>query len=156
MHPERRRADAALGTASDVAPRVWLGASVAVILLAVVPWTDFVSHSHWGKVQWVPFLSPPVTIQDIVGNVSLYLPFGYAYARQRTRQSGVLSRVAGFAAVLSLLTEWTQLYSHSRFPSVQDAACNVVGAMCGAWWAKSQWGGSGHRHTVDGPTSHDT
>ena len=53
----------------------------AVILAVTVPWTDFVGHTHWGKVQWIPFVSPPVKPLDIAGNVLLYLPFGYCWTR---------------------------------------------------------------------------
>lgn len=100
----------------------------AVILAATVPWTDLVGHTHWGKVQWVPFRSPPVKMFDVLVNVLLYMPFGYAWLRvswARTR----LWQAAALAFVLSFAVESSQLYSHSRFPSVQDVLCNV----CGAW-----------------------
>jgi VanZ family protein len=126
-----------------VTPRFWFGVSVALVLLAVVPWTDIVTHSHWGKVQWFPFMSPPVKIRDILVNVALYLPFGYSCAAAlRVRRPAVV-RVALLAAALSVITEVTQVYSHSRFPSVQDVTCNVFGAVCGAWWAKSSKGVGG-------------
>jgi glycopeptide antibiotics resistance protein len=112
-----------------------LAAWVAVILAAVVPWTDYVGHSHWGKVQWIPFSSPPVKPIDIIANVLLYLPFGYlGVAGSGSRRRGWI--VVGIAAVLSLLTEWTQVYSHYRFPSMQDALCNIAGAWLGAWYCR--------------------
>lgn len=109
---------------------------IAVILAAVVPW-DFVGHSHWMKVQWIPFSSPPVKPIDIVANVALYLPFGYLVAARSANPRRPWIAIA-LAAVLSLATEWTQVYSHSRFPSVQDVLCNVVGAWVGAWGAGRQ------------------
>jgi glycopeptide antibiotics resistance protein len=130
-------ATTALSTSSDIASRVGISLSIAIIVLVVVPWSDVVTHSHWGKVQWVPFLSPPVKIRDIVGNVALYLPFGYTSARQMIRANATVPRVAALAALLSLATEWTQLYSHSRFPSMQDVVCNVMGAACGCLLANA-------------------
>lgn len=106
----------------------------AVIMAATVPWTDLVGHTHWGKVQWLPFLSPPVKMFDVLVNVLLYMPFGYAWLRVswlRTR----LWQAAALAFVLSVAVEWTQLYSHSRFPSVQDVLCDVSGAWIGGWLA---------------------
>jgi glycopeptide antibiotics resistance protein len=106
----------------------------AVIIAATVPWTDLVGHTHWRKVQWVPFRSPPVKAIDVVVNVLLYLPFGYAWRRAlgpRTRHW----QAAALALVLSVTVEWTQLYSHSRFPSVQDVLCDVCGAWVGGWLA---------------------
>jgi len=106
----------------------------AVILAATVPWTDLVGHTHWSKVQWIPFKSPPVKAIDIVINVVLYVPFGFAWMRA----SPFCARpwhAAALAFVLSFAVEWSQLYSHSRFPSVQDVLCNVCGAWVGAWLA---------------------
>jgi hypothetical protein len=30
---------------------------------------------------------------------------------------------------VSIAGEWTQLYSHRRFPSATDVACNLAGAL---------------------------
>ena len=57
--------------------RIVFGVWTAVIVAATVPWTDLVGHTHWGKVQWIPFVSPPVKLLDVVGNILLYAPFGY-------------------------------------------------------------------------------
>ena len=115
-------------------PRVFLGAWIALIILAVVPWFDFQNHTHWMNVQWIPFVSPPVKLGDILVNVALYWPFGYLFAAQAS-DNGSWKRAAAYALVLSLITEWTQLYSHSRFPSLQDVTCNVAGAIWGARFA---------------------
>jgi hypothetical protein len=106
----------------------------AVIVAATVPWTDLVGHTHWRKVQWLPFLSPPVKVIDVIVNVLLYVPFGYAWVRA----SPIRARLwhgAAVACALSVAVEWSQLYSHSRFPSVQDVLCNVCGAWVGGWLA---------------------
>ena len=106
----------------------------AVILAATVPWTDLVGHTHWRKVQWVPFKSPPVKAFDIAVNVLLYVPLGYAWGRASPLRAR-LWHAAALAFVLSFAVEWSQLYSHSRFPSVQDVLCNVCGALIGGWLA---------------------
>ncbi len=106
----------------------------AVIVAATVPWTDFVGHTHWQKVQWIPFRSPPVRLLDVVVNIVLYLPFGYQLVRASASRARVWHAVA-LAGALSLTVEWSQLYSHSRFPSLQDVVCNILGSWIGAWWA---------------------
>jgi glycopeptide antibiotics resistance protein len=116
-----RRFRAAIGCA------VWS----AVIVAATAPWTDFVGHTHWQKVQWIPFRSPPVKLLDVVVNTLLYLPLGYTLA-STFGSRGRVWRAVALAAALSLLVEWSQLYSHFRFPSVQDVICNVSGAWAGA------------------------
>jgi glycopeptide antibiotics resistance protein len=113
-------------------PRVRLAAWVLLICAVVVPWSDLQNHSHWARVQWIPFVTPPVKLVDIVVNVLLYWPFGYWFARQSQSRSPWRGAVC-CALALSLVTEWTQLYSHSRFPSLTDVTCNVVGAALGAW-----------------------
>ena len=113
----------------SVACAVWS----MVIVAATVPWTSFVGHTHWQKVQWIPFRSPPVRVSDIVGNTLLYLPFGYTLLRP-TRRLRIWHALV-LAGALSISLEWSQLYSHSRFPSVQDVLCNTCGAAVGAWLA---------------------
>jgi len=117
--------------------RAWIGFAVwsAVIVAATVPWTDLVGHTHWQKVQWIPFRSPPVKLLDVVVNLVLYLPFGYQFVRASSFRGRVWHLVP-LAGALSLTLEWSQLYSHSRFPSLQDVACNILGAWIGAWWSR--------------------
>jgi glycopeptide antibiotics resistance protein len=122
--------------------RVWrtlsyrfrLFAWILLICVAVVPWTDLQNHSHWARVQWIPFVTPPIKLVDIVINVALYVPFGYWFVRWAGRRRAGLAVIS--AGVLSLVTEWTQLYSHSRFPSLTDVTCNVIGALIGVWFAQ--------------------
>jgi VanZ family protein len=106
----------------------------AVIAAATVPWTDLVGHTHWRKVQWIPFLSPPVKAFDVIVNLLLYVPFGYAWVRASPFRAR-LWHGAVLAFALSVAVEWSQLYSHSRFPSVQDVLCNACGAWVGGWLA---------------------
>jgi glycopeptide antibiotics resistance protein len=105
---------------------LWTGA----ILVAVVPW-DLQNHTHWAKVCWIPFVTPPVKTSDIVANLLLYLPWGFCFARRRAAPVRI-GWVVAYAAALSIATEATQLFSHTRFPSATDVTCNVAGAWLGA------------------------
>jgi VanZ family protein len=101
-------------------------------MVVVVPWRSLQSHPHWARIRWVPFVSPPVRAVDILGNILLYVPFGY-FACLHSRRHAWLWGVAG-AALLSGTTEVTQIFSHGRFPSLQDVLMNVLGAVLGVLW----------------------
>ena len=64
-------------------------------------------------------------------NIALYLPLGYTLARALAHRARGWHAVV-LAGALSLTIEWSQLYSHSRFPSLQDVLCDVLGAWVGA------------------------
>ena len=123
---------------------LWTG----LIVLVVLPWVGFQNHTHWYKVQWIPFVSPPIKVRDIAANLLLYVPWGYFGARaMRSRppsllrsfgETGSLWIVVALAAVLSLATETTQLYSHGRFPSATDLTCNILGAWAGAMYERTR------------------
>jgi glycopeptide antibiotics resistance protein len=108
--------------------RFW--AWIVVIAAVVTPWRGLQDHGHWSRVRWVPFISPPVRIRDILGNVMLYVPYGFLHAKRRQTPSALWVG-ATQAALLSVCTEFTQVFSHDRFPSVQDVLMNVVGAVIG-------------------------
>jgi glycopeptide antibiotics resistance protein len=109
---------------------LWIG----VIAVIVIPWGSFQSHAHWNGIGWIPFLSPPFRVRDIVLNTLLYVPFGYWSVQQRGG-SGVW-RACGYALALSVAMECTQVFSHRRFPSATDVTTNVLGALWGARWAR--------------------
>ncbi|MDP3716371.1 MAG: VanZ family protein [Acidobacteriota bacterium] len=111
---------------------------ILVILWMVVPWRSFQDHLHWGSVQWIPFVSPPVRLLEIASNVILYVPFGALFAWTQPTRRGVLWRTLAWALLLSGLTEASQLFSHGRFPSVTDLVANVLGALIGARAAMSR------------------
>jgi hypothetical protein len=115
--------------------RLRLALWIALIVTVVVPWGRFVDHTHWDRVQWVPFITPPVKVFDVVANVLFYVPYGYWYARQRLGARHALTAAVGSAFALSICTEATQLFSQRRFPSFTDVASNVAGAYVGAHWA---------------------
>jgi glycopeptide antibiotics resistance protein len=133
--------------AAESPARIGFGVWSAVIVAATVPWTDFVGHTHWQNVQWIPFRSPPVKLIDVAVNIAFYAPFGYQFARGFAPRARVLHAIV-LAGALSLVLEWSQLYSHSRFPSTQDVVCNVMGAWLGAWCAAT---GRRRSHNVPSP-----
>jgi glycopeptide antibiotics resistance protein len=104
---------------------MWIVAIVAL----VVPWRSLQYHAHWDRIRWVPFVSAPVTFRDILGNVLLYLPFGYLGHSHFRRRTWLV--VVAASALLSCATEFTQVFSHGRFPSVQDVMMNVAGTAMG-------------------------
>lgn len=112
-----------------------------VIVGAVSPWTMYQDHTHWDRVQWIPFVAPPAfKTTDIAINLLLYVPFGLFWSRRAGERPRLRYVLLG-AVALSLATEWTQLYSHGRFPSATDVVVNGCGALLGeriarAWrWA---------------------
>jgi glycopeptide antibiotics resistance protein len=110
------------------APAVYLAVVwILVIVALVVPWQSLQNHTHWARIRWVPFVSAPVNIGDIIRNVLLYVPFGYIVASR----SSSWPLCVGGAAALSWITEFTQIWSHGRFPSVQDVFMNIAGAAIG-------------------------
>lgn len=112
------------------ASRLFFVCSSATIIGLTLPWSDWQNHTHWATVQWIPFVTPPVRAADIAENVLLYVPYGifYPHTTLRRRWSSIILT----ALALSCITEWTQLYSHSRFPSLTDVTCNGIGAALGA------------------------
>ncbi len=104
---------------------LWTG----VIFVLVVPWGSYQNHSHWANVRVIPFVTPPIKLQDVIANVLLYVPFGY-WSMRLWRIPDAWRAVA-LAFALSFGTEMSQVYSHGRFPSSTDLVCNVSGAWLG-------------------------
>jgi glycopeptide antibiotics resistance protein len=100
------------------------------ILLGSVPFIDAQTHPLWTRVRWIPFWT--WNVKDAVVNILLYVPLGFFFKRERH----AVSTVVGFAAVLSLAAELSQLFSHSRFPATTDVVCNIIGASAGAFIAQ--------------------
>ena len=113
----------------------WIGLilSSALVLIADYPWGDFRGHSHWTRVVWVPFVTRPIRVSDIVLNVLLCAPLG-GFAGRLFRHP--LLSAFGLSLLLSLAGEWMQVYSHTRFPSMTDVTCNVAGAVLAAAFSR--------------------
>lgn len=102
--------------------------SGSLVLAAGYPWGEFVGHTHWGRVGWIPF-SWPIRRLDVAANLLLCVPLGVVAGLSFKR--GVLV-AGGIALALSLFVETMQIYTHSRFPSATDVFCNVTGALVAA------------------------
>ena len=105
--------------------------SAAFILLAIFPWRGFDPTGHWHRVGWIPFVSRPVRVIDVVGNLALFVPLGVSIALHARRPA--LARTAAAAFACSLFGEWAQIYSRYRYPSTGDLVLNVLGAIMGAY-----------------------
>ena len=109
-----------------------------IALAGTLPLTNFVGHSHWEYIQWLPtadnFRSRRFLF-DVVANVALFLPLGYLLDRSlsTTTVRRSLFLAAGVAGLLSLSMEWFQVYCHNRHPSLTDVASNVTGSLIGAF-----------------------
>src|SRR5438132_8207708 len=67
---------------------------VLILLVGVLPLSNFVGHSHWEYIKWVPTaedLRPPTYLldifSDIAGNAGLFFPLGYFLSRLLTSSS---------------------------------------------------------------------
>ena len=111
--------------------RVALVVSLLAGLAVDYPWGDWVGHTHWAKVGWIPFYSWPVRPFDILQNLLLFSPVGVSSAlairRRPVLVAALLTLPVAFAG------EATQLYSHGRFPSATDLVNNVAGAALAAY-----------------------
>jgi len=105
--------------------------SAAFILLAIFPWRGFDPAGHWHRIGWIPFVSRPVRLIDVAGNLLLFVPLGVSIALHARRPA--LARTATAAFACSLFGEWAQIYSRYRYPSTGDLVLNVMGALMGAY-----------------------
>jgi glycopeptide antibiotics resistance protein len=111
---------------------LWLLSIALIVGITTMPWSNYVGHPHWDQVRWIPFY-PPLAFLDILGNVVLFLPFGYFFPRAlRGSSSG---RSWGLpvllATALSTAVELFQVYTHNRMPATTDICTNLLGAMSG-------------------------
>jgi glycopeptide antibiotics resistance protein len=108
-----------------------IACSSACILFAIFPWRGFDPGGHWHRVSWIPFVSRPIGVLDVVGNVLLFVPLGASIALHAQRAALVRTGAVAFAC--SLFGEWAQIYSRYRYPTTQDILLNVTGAVIAAY-----------------------
>ena len=120
---------------------------VLILVVGILPMGNFVGHSHWEYIKWVPtaedLRSPKYLIDifsDIVGNTVLFFPLGYFLSRLLTSSSRArrLLLAAGIGGTLSLGIEFYQVYCHNRFPSIFDVITNVTGTLMGVHFSLSR------------------
>ncbi len=54
---------------------------IALILLLTVPWYGLQPEPRWDAIRWIPFVSRPRSVRDILVNLGLYVPVGYWLVR---------------------------------------------------------------------------
>lgn len=122
---------------------------VFTLLIGILPLTNFVGHSHWEFIRWIPTIEDLRSTKylldissDIVGNALLFLPLGYFLRRLLTSSSPIrqLFIAAGIGGTLSLSIELYQVYCHYRFPSIYDVITNVTGTLIGVHFSFSKKG----------------
>lgn len=124
--PERLRAGA------------WGGAVLLVLWWTLVPFTRDLSpealYRAVADVQWVPFVERgrPALWSDILANVALFVPFGFAGWRALQGRRSRLARLLAAAVALSVAVEVVQLALPARRTSATDVAVDGVGALLGA------------------------
>jgi len=71
---------------------------------------------------------------DLLGNLALFLPFGYLgmVAWRRPRRPLRFALLVGSAAIYGAALQVVQLYLPSRDPALRDVMPNVLGAAIGA------------------------
>lgn len=145
------------GSVERVLLPIW---GLFIALVGTLPLTDFVGHSHWEYIQWLPtgnhFRSQRFLF-DIVANIALFLPLGYllaqSYSTTTTRRAILLA--AGIAGLLSLGIELFQVYCHNRHPSPTDVVSNTTGSLIGTFlsihWKKHEASPPNHPPTPSQP-----
>ena len=120
---------------------------VLILMVGGLPLSNFVGHSHWEYIKWVPtaedLRSPKYLIDifsDIVGNTALFFPLGYFLSRLFTSSSPSrqLLLAAEIGGTLSLGIEFYQVYCHNRFPSIFDVITNLTGTLIGVHFSLSK------------------
>lgn len=110
-----------------------LGALALILLATTWPLSDFQDHSHWLRVEWVPFSQYQRPL-DVVANVLLFVPFGAAAAAGTADPRRV--RLVMYAGLgLALAVELSQVFTHNRIATTTDVITNTAGAWLGARWA---------------------
>ena len=115
--------------------------TTVIVMIGILPLDNFVGHSHWEYIKWIPnaedLRSPKYLLDifsDIIGNTVLFLPFGYLLSRLLYNRSPSVRLIvaAALGGALSVSVEYYQIYCHNRFPSIIDVICNVSGSWIGA------------------------
>ena len=51
--------------------------TAGIVLITMLPWSNFQRHAHWAQVNWVPFASPFDNARDVILNGVVFGIFGY-------------------------------------------------------------------------------
>lgn len=125
---------------SPTSARVMLALAIVwgtgIVMIGVLPLSNFVGHSHWEYITWFPTFDNLRSwryIFDMTANTVLFTPYGYFLARSIGTASARGTCIAvGSAALLSGAIEFYQVYCHNRHPSLLDIFANTLGSLIGA------------------------
>lgn len=112
---------------------------VPVVIALSLPIIGFTRHPQWQRVHLVPFSDPEDKVRDQLVNIGMLLPLGYLYARRRPVPEALIGAI-GWAAVVSIAAEATQLFSTQRNPSATDVVMAIGGGAIGAIVARLRAG----------------
>jgi VanZ family protein len=109
-----------------------------VLWWTLLPFTHDLSPGSVARaladVQWIPFVErgrPPLW-SDVLGNLALFAPFGFAGWRFLEGRPRRLVLVLASAVTFSLVIEVVQLALPARRTSATDLATDALGALVGA------------------------
>ncbi|WHZ22041.1 MAG: hypothetical protein OJF47_001153 [Nitrospira sp.] len=118
---------------------------VCLILASGLYHTDFVAHSHWEFVKWIPPAEELRTFGfwlDLAVNILLYVPFALLYLQylqgSETATKTSVVKVMLLGLLLSCSVELYQLYSHNRRAAPSDVVCNMTGTWGGVF-VRRRW-----------------
>jgi len=115
----------------------WLGLVAYASLHPFAGWRDTgVSPLAFLEGGWPRYW----TVFDLVANVAVYLPLGFFLTLALSRLPGrftALALATLLAGSVSFGLEVAQTWLPSRVPSNLDLACNTLGGLLGALWAKA-------------------
>ena len=117
---------------------LWLIWVVVILGFTTMPWSNYVGHSHWALVRWIPFYDHTIAISDVLANMVLFVPFGFFLGRVLPPSSSKTVWIVTLltAVMLSTSVEFFQVYCHNRHPSTTDIGTNVLGAVFGVILSK--------------------
>jgi len=107
-------------------------ATMLILAATLLPTSGYRAHPHWERVSWIPFADGLGKPWEMVANVLLFLPFGWAAARAFGSSRAVVLGCGFAGLMLSSGVELAQVFAHGRVPSATDVVLNVLGAVLGA------------------------
>ena len=122
--------------------------TLLILLAGTFPFTNFVGHSHWDYIKWLPtaddFRSPKLVF-DIVANIALFLPWGYLFIHSLSirSQSWRFTLLVTIGCMFSMGIELFQVFCHNRHTSIADVMSNTLGTLIGGCvsmnWTLFRW-----------------